>query len=59
MVSIYPPAIYGIHLSISVGCAVLWNVFVRSSFVETKGGHGIDEKVLSKRPDKIKRRATP
>ena len=30
-------------------CAFLWQVFVRSSFVETKGGHGINEKVLSKR----------
>jgi hypothetical protein len=29
----------------------LWQVFVKSSFVETKGGHGIHEKVLSKRSD--------
>ena len=30
---------------------LLWQVFVKSSFVETKGGHVINEKVLSKRPD--------
>ena len=30
---------------------LLWQVFVRSSFVETKGGHGINEKVLSKQTD--------
>jgi len=49
MVSIYSPALYGIHLSVLAGCAFLWQVFVKSSFVETKGGHGINEKVLSKR----------
>jgi hypothetical protein len=51
MVSIYSPAISGIHLSVSTGWAFLWQVFVKSSFVETKGGHGINEKVLSKRSD--------
>ena len=30
---------------------LLWQVFVKSSFVETKGGHVINEKVLSKRSD--------